>query len=58
MIPPGRVEALPDCCAQIPRLVLSGGPPRAEKMGLDTMFFLTPNGHDGDAVQTGAGDHG
>jgi hypothetical protein len=28
------------------------------KRGLDTLFFATPNDHDGDAVPTGAGDHG
>ena len=32
--------------------------PRAAKWGLDTVSFPTPNDHDGDAVPTGAGDHG
>jgi hypothetical protein len=58
MIPPERVEALSDCCAQISRVEFSDGAPRAAKRGLDTVFFATPNDHDGDAVPTGAGDHG
>ena len=31
---------------------------RTAKRGLDTVFFATPNDRDGDAVPTGAGDHG
>jgi hypothetical protein len=39
-------------------IVSRGETPRAAKRGLDTVFCPTPNDHDGDAVPTGAGDHG
>jgi hypothetical protein len=39
-------------------VVSRGKTPRAAKRGLDTVFFATPNDHDGDAVPTGVGDHG
>ena len=36
----------------------SNGGLRRRETGLGTLFFPTPNDHDGDAAQTGAGDHG
>jgi hypothetical protein len=35
-----------------------GETPRAAKRGVDNVFCPALNDHDGDAVPTGAGDHG